>query len=87
MKTTTTTITSSFYNHKRFKIALVGLIFCVLLSIIGICIQEYSFATVPAGGIPTIVVAYVAGDSYRQSIYDNNYYNDSQFNNPHNITE
>lgn len=79
--------TSSIYNHKRFKIVLLGIILCAALSILGMVINNVAVVTVATGGIPSIVVAYVAGDSYRQSTFDYNYPSRVNNDSPHNITE
>lgn len=63
--------TETLYIFKRFKLALTGVILCMVLAVIGMIIGQYDVVTAAVGGISAICVSYVAGDSYRQSTYDN----------------
>ena len=61
----------NYLQHKRYKITIIAILLLTLFGIAGIVFNFETAMTVAVGGIPTITVAYIAGDSYRQSNFDN----------------
>lgn len=63
----------AWLQHKRYRIALISIILLVLFGVVGVIFKYETAVTVAIGGIPTIAVAYIAGDSYRPSAYKETY--------------
>lgn len=58
--------------HKRFKIAILTILLCSTFGILGIIFQLEHISTIALGGIQAIALAFIAGDSYRDSYKDSN---------------
>lgn len=69
----------AWMQHKRYRLALVSIILLVLFGVVGVIFKYETAVTVAIGGIPTIAVAYIAGDSYRPSSYKETYHQEYSY--------
>ena len=55
------------FEQTRFKVTIFGVVLCFIITIISFIVKENTIGTIATSGIPTIIIAYITGNSIRKS--------------------